>query len=104
MNRKPKSPENESPKPKQDNLDTWVINKPSVSNNIRCSKCKGDSGYTNSDFLLANVNRNLNCKNCGKPCIKVLCARKEYTTVIDVKSTFDNEQRIDSGIKLEDIE
>jgi len=39
---------------------------------VTCNKCRKFSGWTNDDLRQAHGNLYLNCKECGKPCIKVM--------------------------------
>lgn len=36
-----------------------------------CTCCKKPSGYTDKDFVNIKPPRDINCKNCGKVCIKL---------------------------------
>ncbi len=42
--------------------------------NIRCIHCKEFSGFTNASLMGIRVSeiKNLNCKSCGKPTIKLI--------------------------------
>ena len=72
------------------------IEKPKVRKQIRCNKCKQDSGYTNEDFMHVNLDRDIKCKNCKKTCIRLLCSKKSHITMKDIADS--NEK---SGTKIE---
>ena len=57
------------------------IEKPNVKNVITCNKCKKDSGYVNSDFIHANIDRDIKCKKCGEVCIKLYCSKKTFISM-----------------------
>lgn len=52
-----------------------------VRESIFCHKCKNESGWMNSDLI--KLNNNLNCKSCGKVCIKFVT----HTTPVAIVDT-----------------
>lgn len=50
-----------------------------VRDSVYCHKCGAESGWTND--TLRYIKRDLNCKNCGKVCIKYLAGYVQITGV-----------------------
>lgn len=50
--------------------------KVNITDEIICAKCGKFSGWTNDDLRYISGEREIKCKECGKPCIQALCKKK----------------------------
>lgn len=57
--------------------DVTTAPKPKFSNEILCPHCKMFSGWISKDLIYVKGDFKLKCKECGEPCVRVMCGKKE---------------------------